>query len=138
MLVWYHGIAMGLLFPYIPKKYKHTMYDVTITSLLSILPKLPIYSEIQAKIEFLAKKVSNIGVSPGFLPIKEVNDVSNIYCKIQDHTMKIFFKIVLSNIAGLHHPPPPMSDFDGLTYPQVRWYPKFFIKMTAKDVKETA
>ena len=51
--------------------------------------------------------------------------------------MKIFFKIVISNIAGLTNPPSP-SNFDGLPYPQVRWYPELFfpIKMTAKDVKE--
>ena len=35
------------------------------------------------------------------------------------------------------HPPPSPSDFDGLPYPRVRWYPQFFfVKMTAKDVKE--
>ena len=27
MLIWYLGIAMGLHFPYIPKKYKNPMYD---------------------------------------------------------------------------------------------------------------
>ena len=34
--------------------------------------------------------------------------------------------------------PPSPSDFDGLFYPRVRWYPHFFffMKMTAKDVKE--
>ena len=42
-----------------------------------------------------------------------VNDVSNMYCKIPDHTTKIFFKLVISIIAGLHQPPSP-SDFDGL------------------------
>ena len=31
MLIWYYGIVIGLLFPYIPKKYKHYMYDVTMT-----------------------------------------------------------------------------------------------------------
>ena len=36
----------------------------------------------------------------------------------------------------LQQPPSP-SDFDGLPYPRVRWYPHFFfMKMTAKDVKE--
>ena len=55
--------------------------------------------------------------------------------KIQDHTVKIFFKKEISDIAGLHQLPP---DFDGLPYPWVRWYPNFFfIKMTAKDVKES-
>ena len=33
--------------------------------------------------------------------------------------------------------PPSLSVFDGLPYPRVRWYPQFFfMKMTAKDVKE--
>ena len=76
-------------------------------------------------IEFFAKIVSNVWISLGFLLIKEGNDVSNIYCKIQDHTVKIFFKIVISNIARLHQPPSP-SDFDCLPYPQVRWYPQLF------------
>ena len=35
------------------------------------------------------------------------------------------------------NPPPSPSDFDDLPYPRVRWYPQlFFMKMTAKDVKE--
>ena len=51
---------MGLFFPYIPKQCKYTMYDVTITSLLSILPKLPIKIEIWAKIEFFAKEIFQI------------------------------------------------------------------------------
>ena len=38
----------------------------------------------------------------GFLHLKEENDVSNTYCKIQDHTKKTIFKIVIFNIAGLH------------------------------------
>ena len=36
MLLWYHDIAMGLLFPYIPKKYKHPVYDVITTTLAQI------------------------------------------------------------------------------------------------------
>ena len=92
MLIWYHGIAMGLLFPYISKKYKHPMFVVTMKSKLSILPKLRIYSEIKAKIEFFVQKVLNIGILPGFLLIKEENDVSIKYCKIQDHTKKNFVK----------------------------------------------
>ena len=50
------------------------------------------------------QKVLNIGISQSFFAYKEGNDVSNIYCKIQDHTMKIFFKIVISNIARIHQP----------------------------------
>ena len=42
------------------------------------------------------------------------------------------------NWKGRNNPPGPSpSDFDGLPYPRVRWYPQFFfMKMTAKDVKE--
>ena len=37
----------------------------------------------------------------------------------------------------LQQQPPHPLDFDGLPYPQVRWYPQFFfMEMTAKDVKE--
>ena len=41
------------------------------------------------------------------------------------------------NWKGRNIPPPP-SDFDGLPYPRLRLYPQFFffMKMTAKDVKE--
>ena len=38
---------------------------------------------------------------------------------------------VFLKLKRLQQPPSP-SDFDGLPYPRVRWYPK----MTAKDVKE--
>ena len=34
---------------------------------------------------------------------------------------------------------PSPSDFDGLPYPRIRWFPQFgffFMKMTTKDVKE--
>ena len=58
-----------------------------------------------------------IGISPGFLLIKEGNDVSNVYCKIQDHNMKVCFKILIPNIAELHSPL-SRSDFDGLPYPR--------------------
>ena len=37
---------MGLLFSYIPKKYKYLVYDVRITSQLPILPNFAIFSEI--------------------------------------------------------------------------------------------
>ena len=72
----------------------------------------------------------------GFLLIKEEKDVSNIYCKIQDHTVKIFFsKQYFFNIAGLHQPPHPLTltayPTPGKVVPQ-----PFFIKITAKDVKK--
>ena len=42
---------------------------------------------------------------------------------------------VFLKLKRLQQPPSP-SDFDGLPYP-LRWYPQFFfMKMTAKDVKE--
>ena len=65
--------------------------------------ELPIYSEIYTRIEFFTKKVLKIGTSPSFLLIKEGNDVSNIYCKIQAHTKKISFKIVIF-IIGANSP----------------------------------
>ena len=46
-------------------------------------------------------------------------------------SVNVFLKLKRS------HQPPSPSNFDGLPYPRVRWYPQFFfIKMTAKDVKE--
>ena len=43
---------------------------------------------------------------------------------------------VFLKLKRLQQPPSP-SDFDSLPYPRVRWYPQFFfMKMTAKDVKE--
>ena len=43
---------------------------------------------------------------------------------------------VFLKLKRLQQPPSP-SDFDGLPYPRVRWYPQFFfMKMTTKDVKE--
>ena len=58
MLIWYHGLAMDLFFFMHTKKYKHPMHlicDVTMT-FLPILPNLPIYNEISAKVEVFAKK----------------------------------------------------------------------------------
>ena len=111
MLIWYHSIAMGLFFPYIHFHTESTNIRCMKSQWrrnCSFCPIWRIISEMKAKIEFFAKKVLNIRISLCFflfLLIKEGNDVSNIYCKIQDHTMKTFFKIVISNIAGLHQPP---------------------------------
>ena len=41
---------------------------------------------------------------------------------------------ISKNWNRLHPPPHPLTN--GLPYPQVRWYPIFFMKMAAKDVKE--
>ena len=65
MFIWYHGKAMGVLFPH-TKKYEHPMCDVKMTSLLSTLPTLPNYNEKQAKNELFEKKNQNIGISPSF------------------------------------------------------------------------
>ena len=108
-----HGIAIGLLFPYIPKKYKHPMYDVKMTLQLPIFSKLPIYSEIQAKIKFLTKEFQiqefHLFFFFFFFFFALGNVVSNIYCKIQDHVMKMFFKLVISKTTGLHPPPHPLT-----------------------------
>ena len=104
--------------------------------MIADLLKLPIYSEIQAKMEYFAKKVPNIRISQGLLLPKKEKAFLTLYCKIQAHNMNIFLKIVISNIVGLHPPPSP-AEFDVLPYLRVRWYPKhLIIKMTAKDVKE--
>ena len=80
-------------------------------------------------------------ISPGFLLIQKENGNSNMFGKFQH--LQIFFKMAnfkcLKIEKGCIHPP-QASDFDGLglPYPRVSWYPQFFffMKMTAKDVKE--
>ena len=52
-----------------------------------------------------------------------------MFCKFQHHSMQIFFK--MANLCFLKTEkvattPPSPSDFDGLPYPRVRWYPQFF------------
>ena len=47
---------------------------------------------------------------------------------------RYFLKIVISENAGLHKPP-SHSDFDGLPYPRVRWYPNFFHQNDRKGCK---
>ena len=63
-----------------------------------------------------------------------------MFCKFQHHSMQIFFFKLRINVflklKRLQQTASP-SDFDGLPYPRVRWYPQhFFLKMTAQDVKE--
>ena len=119
MLIWYHGIAMGLFISYIPKStnihvWRHN--DVIIADFAQIAD-LQWNRTYRPKMIFSPQKSSKymcIGISPGFLLSKEGN-VSNIYCKIQDHNMTVCFKILIPNIAELH-PPPSRSDFDGLPY----------------------
>ena len=87
------------------------------------------------KIQNFAIRVLNIRISPGFLFIQKENGNSNRFCKFQHHSVQIFFKMAnfkCLEIEKVASTPSP-SDFDGLPYPRVRWYPQ---KMTAKDVKE--
>ena len=84
-------------------------------------------------------KSSEYQIFTGFLLIQKENGNFNMFCKFHHHSMQIFFK--MANLCFLKTEKvattPPPSDFDGLPYPRVRWYPKFvFMKMTAKDVKE--
>ena len=126
LLTRYHTISVGFLFLTIPKKYKifrvwrHN--DVTIADFAQ-------FGDFQWNKNqnwIFRRKYSKYQNFTGFFfGYKEGNDVSNIYCRIQDHTMKIFVKILISNIAGLHQTPSP-SDFDGLPYPRVRWQPRLF------------
>ena len=98
MLIWYHGIAMGLLFPYIQKVQTFHVWCYNCW----FYPNCWFTVKYRPKLNFLPKKFKFHQV---FLLIKEGNDISNIHFKIQDHTMKTFFKIVISNIARLHQPP---------------------------------
>ena len=95
MSVRYHSIGEGLAFPLIPKFWKSANVwrhnDV-------FKHGRPEKADFQGNIGqnwIFAKKVPNIGISPGFLLIKEGNGVSNMFCKFQDNTMKIFFKMAI-------------------------------------------
>ena len=111
MLICYHGIAKGLFFPYI---YQESTNIPCMTSQSRHNCRFcPICPKYRSKSNF-CQKVLNIKISPECLLIKEGNDVSNIYCKIQDHTKKIFLKILIFIIARLHQ---LSYDFDGLPYP---------------------
>ena len=77
---------------------------------------MSIFSEIWSKIDFFAKEVPNIGISPGFLLIKKGSGVSNMFCKFwgpyhadifQNGDLK-YFQVATT---------PLYSDFDGLPYP---------------------
>ena len=104
--------------------------------------KIAIFCEKQVKIQTIqnfAMKVLNIRISRFFV-IQRENGNYNMFCKFQHHSMQIFFSKwrinVFLKLKRLQQPPSP-SNFDGLPYPRVRRYPHFFfMKMTAKDVKE--
>ena len=91
--MWYHSIGKGLPFPLIPKFWKSANVwrhnDV-------FNHGRPEKADFQGNIGqnwIFAKKVPNIKISPGFLLSKEENCVSNMFCKFQDNTMKIFLKM---------------------------------------------
>ena len=87
MLIWCHGIVlMGLFFPAINKLQTSQVWhhsdvsDVIIANFAQI-----------ADSQWNTGKNWIFGISPGVLLIKEGNDVSNIYVKIQNHAKKIIF-----------------------------------------------
>ena len=83
MLIWYHCIAMGLLFPYIPQKViiTHVWHHNDV-----IIDDFAQFGDFQWNIG-----QSLIFCQKSFLLVKERNDVSNIYCKIQDHKLGGYF-----------------------------------------------
>ena len=89
MLIWYHGVAMGLLVAYIPKSTNILCMTLQWHHNCRFCPNCWFSVKYSQKWIFL-QKVQNIWILPDFLLMKEGNDHSNIYCKIQDHTMKIF------------------------------------------------
>ena len=105
MFIWYHSIAMGLFFPNIPNKVQTTYVwrhnDVII---VDFAQTTDLQWNIGRNWVFRQKNVPKIGISPGFLLIKEENEVSNIYayCNIQDHTKKMFFLIVGTGANSPH------------------------------------
>ena len=101
MLMWCHGIAMISSFNTYQKV--QTFHDI-----IADFPQIVNLQWNIGQIEFLAKIFSKFQNFTGLLLIKEGNDISNIYCKIQDHNIKIFVKIMIPNIAWLHPPPRPL------------------------------
>ena len=135
VFIWYHSIAMGSPLSIHSKKINIACMTSQWRQNCRFCPIWGFPVKYRPKLIF-SQKSSNIEISPGFLFIKEGNDVSNIYCKIQDHTMKAIFKVVISNIAGLYQPPLTLCLWR-FTLPQAKVEPQlYFIKMTAQDRKE--
>ena len=92
--------------------------------------------KIGEKLKFRFKR-SEYQNSPGPLLIQKEIGNSNMFCKFQHNSMQIFFKMVnyvflkLRTVASTPSP----SDFDGLPYPRVRWYPHFFHENDRKGCK---
>ena len=95
---------MGLLFPYIPTiQTSHVWRHNNV-----INADFAQVADWQWNIDqnwIFRQKSSKYLNFTGVLFTKDGNDVSNIYCEIQDHTKKMFFEIVIFNIAGLHPSP---------------------------------
>ena len=68
------------------------MYGVTII-IIDFTLSADLHWNIGKKLNFSSQKVPHIRISL----IKEGTDVSDIYCKIQDHTVKIFFQKLYSD-----------------------------------------
>ena len=128
---------MDLLYPYIPKRVQLTKalrsYDVIHKDMLDL--KIELNCDFLRKIGENSKfryKSSEYQNFTGvfFLLIQKGNGNSNMFCKFQHHSMQIFFTkwriYVFLKLKRLHQPPHSPSDFDGLPYPRVRWYPQFF------------
>ena len=141
MIIWYHGIGMGLFLSYIPNQVQTSRVWRHKNDIFVDFAQIADFQWNMGQTWIFRQKVLNVRISPGFLLVKEENGISNIYCKIQNNkyedTMKIFFKIGLI-IADLHPPLTLTLLLWRLTLPRVRWYPQlfFFIKLTAKGVKE--
>ena len=89
------------------------------------------------KINFFAKKLPNIGISPVFFFFGYKERKWCFY-----HVLKVLAPYnadIFQNgdLNILRWQPPPTFELSRLTLPHLRGYPRFFfIKMTAKDVKE--
>ena len=80
------------------------------------------------RIEFSAKKISKYRNFARFFAYNKGNDVSSINYKIQNHTVKIYFKTVICNMPVISNTAYPTP---GKVVPRT-----FLIKLTTKDVKE--
>ena len=86
--------------------------------------KKRIFSEHRPKLTkksiFFAKKVPNIGISPGFWNIKKGNGVSNIVLKVlAPYHADMFQNGDLKYFEVATTPPPLPSNFDGSPYPHL-------------------
>ena len=134
---------MDLLYPYIPKWVQSATalrsYDLIKTCRTWKFWFFAKNRRKLKKIQNFAIKVLNIRISQVFFWLmQKENGNSNMFCKFQHHSMHIFFKMAKKCFLKTEKvtTTPAPSDFDGLPYPRIRWYPFFFLKMTAKDVKE--